>query len=266
MVVVAHRLSTAARADRIAVVDDGRIAEVGTHDELIAHEGRYASLYAAWDSRAAMGRSGPKRPSRSPPRALDLAEHDAPDQGAEAADEPPVPRELAARLGVGARDAGLGRDRRPSSGALDDDEVPRRLREPGLVEAGELVGLDAVDAAGELPELPDDAEHELAIRLLGEHDEAGLDDVVETELALRLHRAREQVREPAGEQQREDDRGAREVELLDGAERLVDRCVDVDRVVLDDVVVGQELVDQHASTFAPGVLGGRSGAVSRVCP
>jgi ATP-binding cassette, subfamily B, bacterial len=57
VVVVAHRLSTAARADRIAVVDDGRIPELGTHDELIAHEGRYASLYAAWDSRAAMGRA-----------------------------------------------------------------------------------------------------------------------------------------------------------------------------------------------------------------
>jgi ATP-binding cassette, subfamily B, bacterial len=57
VVVVAHRLSTAARADRIAVVDDGHIAELGTHDELIAHEGRYASLYAAWDSRAAMGRA-----------------------------------------------------------------------------------------------------------------------------------------------------------------------------------------------------------------
>jgi ATP-binding cassette subfamily B protein len=57
VVVVAHRLSTAARADRLAVVDEGRIAELGTHDELIAHEGRYASLYAAWDSRAAMGRA-----------------------------------------------------------------------------------------------------------------------------------------------------------------------------------------------------------------
>jgi ATP-binding cassette subfamily B protein len=57
VVVVAHRLSTAARADRIAVVDDGHVPELGTHDELIAHEGRYASLYAAWDSRAAMGRA-----------------------------------------------------------------------------------------------------------------------------------------------------------------------------------------------------------------
>jgi ABC-type multidrug transport system fused ATPase/permease subunit len=48
VVVVAHRLSTAARADRIAVVYDGRLAELGTHQELIAHEGHYASLYTAW--------------------------------------------------------------------------------------------------------------------------------------------------------------------------------------------------------------------------
>jgi ATP-binding cassette subfamily B protein len=48
VIVVAHRLSTAARADRIAVVDDGRIVELGTHDELLRHEGRYAALYRAW--------------------------------------------------------------------------------------------------------------------------------------------------------------------------------------------------------------------------
>jgi ATP-binding cassette, subfamily B, bacterial len=46
--VIAHRLSTAERADRIAVVDDGRIAELGTHEELLQREGRYASLYSAW--------------------------------------------------------------------------------------------------------------------------------------------------------------------------------------------------------------------------
>ena len=39
VVVVAHRLSTAARADRIAVVDDGGLAELGTHDELVAPRG-----------------------------------------------------------------------------------------------------------------------------------------------------------------------------------------------------------------------------------
>ena len=48
VVVVAHRLSTAARADRIAVVYDGRLAELGTHDELVALGGHYAELYRAW--------------------------------------------------------------------------------------------------------------------------------------------------------------------------------------------------------------------------
>jgi ATP-binding cassette subfamily B protein len=48
VVVIAHRLSTAARADRVAVVDDGHLCEVGTHDELVAAGGRYATLYATW--------------------------------------------------------------------------------------------------------------------------------------------------------------------------------------------------------------------------
>jgi len=48
VLVIAHRLTTAERADRIAVVDDGRLAEVGTHTELLAAGGRYASLYQAW--------------------------------------------------------------------------------------------------------------------------------------------------------------------------------------------------------------------------
>ena len=52
VVVVAHRLSTAARADRIAVVDDGRLVELGTHDELVRREGRYASLWSSWTAKA----------------------------------------------------------------------------------------------------------------------------------------------------------------------------------------------------------------------
>lgn len=45
-ITIAHRLSTVRHADRIAVVDDGRIAESGTHDDLIEAEGRYAVLAA----------------------------------------------------------------------------------------------------------------------------------------------------------------------------------------------------------------------------
>jgi ATP-binding cassette, subfamily B, bacterial len=57
VVVVAHRLSTAARCDRIAVVDDGRLMEIGTHDELLERRGRYSRLFAAWDAGQPMDRS-----------------------------------------------------------------------------------------------------------------------------------------------------------------------------------------------------------------
>jgi ATP-binding cassette subfamily B protein len=48
VIVVAHRLTAAERADRVAVVRDGALAEIGSHAELIEAEGHYARLFAAW--------------------------------------------------------------------------------------------------------------------------------------------------------------------------------------------------------------------------
>jgi ATP-binding cassette subfamily B protein len=48
VIVVAHRLTTAARAHRVAVIDDGHLIELGTHDELLERQGRYAALFASW--------------------------------------------------------------------------------------------------------------------------------------------------------------------------------------------------------------------------
>ncbi|GAA2675986.1 ABC transporter ATP-binding protein [Actinoplanes palleronii] len=48
VIAIAHRLQTAHDADRVAVMDDGRIIELGTHDELLAAGGSYAALWRSW--------------------------------------------------------------------------------------------------------------------------------------------------------------------------------------------------------------------------
>ena len=45
VIVIAHRLSTVRRADKIVVLDRGKIAETGKHDDLLAHGGIYRRLY-----------------------------------------------------------------------------------------------------------------------------------------------------------------------------------------------------------------------------
>jgi ATP-binding cassette subfamily B protein len=48
-ILIAHRLATARRADRIAAIHDGEVVELGTHDELLAAGGRYTAMVATWD-------------------------------------------------------------------------------------------------------------------------------------------------------------------------------------------------------------------------
>jgi ATP-binding cassette subfamily B protein len=66
-IVIAHRLATAMRADRIAVIEDGRLAELGTSEELLALGGHYAGLHDAWKRHG--GRTPGERATASVPGA-----------------------------------------------------------------------------------------------------------------------------------------------------------------------------------------------------
>ena len=221
VVVVAHRLSTAARADRIAVVDDGTLVELGTHDELIADEGRYASLYAAWDSCAATGPRVPSSTKSWIPRSLDVAEHDTPDEGAEAADEPPVARELATGVVVGAHDAGLGLDSGAAAGPPKRRSSTPPWRSPECRSRRTLrarCGGRRWTAARTSRRCRGPARDPVPRRARRSRTRRCL---VEAELPLRLHRSREHGRYPAGEQQGEkhDGERARSSSLTAHAER-----------------------------------------------
>jgi ATP-binding cassette subfamily C protein len=48
VIAIAHRLHTAHDADRVAVMEDGRVTELGTHEELVTAEGAYAALWRTW--------------------------------------------------------------------------------------------------------------------------------------------------------------------------------------------------------------------------
>jgi len=50
VIAIAHRLHTAHDADRVAVVEDGLLGEIGTHEELVARRGSYAALWDSWQS------------------------------------------------------------------------------------------------------------------------------------------------------------------------------------------------------------------------
>ncbi|TWF81272.1 ATP-binding cassette subfamily C protein [Pseudonocardia hierapolitana] len=58
VVAIAHRLHTAHDADRVAVLQDGRVTELGAHDELIAAGGAYAALWYSWQGHSWQGSPG----------------------------------------------------------------------------------------------------------------------------------------------------------------------------------------------------------------
>ncbi|MDT0434779.1 MULTISPECIES: ABC transporter ATP-binding protein [Streptomyces] len=61
VIAIAHRLHTAHDADRVAVMENGLLTEVGTHDELVAAGGAYAALWGTWHGERGQGAEAPAR-------------------------------------------------------------------------------------------------------------------------------------------------------------------------------------------------------------
>ena len=84
VIVIAHRLSTAERADRVAVLEGGRLVEIASHDELLERNAHYARLWASWQAGLGDGEESEEgeRPERAEP---------APDAEGGHAKRPPEP-------------------------------------------------------------------------------------------------------------------------------------------------------------------------------
>jgi ATP-binding cassette subfamily B protein len=84
VITIAHRLSTAERADRVALLENGRLIELASHDDLVAQGDRYAALWASWQA----GLDGAQRAPVKVEHAPDEQEDEPARRAARPQDEP----------------------------------------------------------------------------------------------------------------------------------------------------------------------------------
>ena len=128
VVAIAHRLHTAHDADRVAVVEDGLLQELGTHDELIENDGAYAALWESWQYEREQLSALPGEASASPRLRGPTASRAPASSSAAPSRSPPLP-ELERRSEHAARAGKQQRAGEQGLGALGRDaERARRLR------------------------------------------------------------------------------------------------------------------------------------------